>query len=40
MVDNSDVVVTYVVGCTGGAYKFKAMAERKGKRIINIADKS
>lgn len=38
MIDKSDVVVVYVKRTTGGAAKFKEIAERKGKRVINIAE--
>ena len=34
MVDNADVVVTYVVFSFGGAYKTMRYAERKRKRVI------
>lgn len=37
MIEKSQVVVTYVLG-TGGAEKFKNLAERKGKVVINIPD--
>lgn len=37
MIDKAQVVVTYVLG-TGGAEKFKNLAERKGKTVINIPD--
>lgn len=36
MIQQSDVVVTYVTRNFGGAAQFKAMAERFGKLIINI----
>ncbi len=36
MVSQSDVVIAYVSG-PGGAAKFKALAERKGKTVINLA---
>lgn len=36
LIDNSDVVVTYVTHSFGGAAKFKKIAERRGKYIINI----
>ncbi len=36
MVQQSDVVVTHVIRTYGGAYHFKALAEKKGKRVINI----
>lgn len=37
MIDRSDIVVTYVC-CSGGAAKFKEIAERKGKEVINLFD--
>ncbi len=36
LVNNSDMVVTYVHETDGGAYKGKTLAERKGKTVINI----
>lgn len=39
MLNESDYVVTYVCRSYGGAYKFKCLAERKGKTVINLADK-
>lgn len=36
MIDKSDYVVTYVK-YHGGAAKFKTLAERRGKTVINIA---
>ncbi len=35
MIDQADVVVTYVLA-DGGAAKYKGLAERKGKTVINI----
>lgn len=37
MIDKAQVVVTYVIGA-GSAEKFKNLAERKGKTVINIPD--
>lgn len=37
MIDHSDVVVTYVTRSFGGAAKFKAMALRKNKTVIELA---
>ena len=37
MLDRSDIVVTYV-RYSGGAAKYKALAERKGKAVVEIAD--
>lgn len=36
MVEKSDIVVTYVKYSTGGAAQAKKLAERKGKRVINL----
>ena len=38
MLSYADTVVTYVRRTDGGAAKFKALAEKKGKKVINIAD--
>lgn len=38
MLEKADCVITYVTHNFGGAAKFKAIAERKGKMIINIAN--
>ena len=35
--DRCDTVVSYVLGPGGGAAKFVELAEKKGKRIINLA---
>lgn len=40
MIDHSDYVVTYVKYAAGGAGKFKTLAERKKKTVINIAAES
>lgn len=32
-------IVVYVKRSTGGAARFKETAERKGKKVINIADR-
>lgn len=40
MIDHSDIVVTYVTHNFGGASQFKEMAERKGKRLIELSLKS
>lgn len=37
MIEKSNFVVTYVTHITGGAAEFKALAERKGKIVINIS---
>ncbi len=37
MVDNSDLIVAYVNRSYGGAQQFTALAERRKKRIINLA---
>ncbi|MBE6038166.1 MAG: hypothetical protein E7218_03040 [Anaerofustis stercorihominis] len=36
MIKKSDYVVTYVEKNTGGAARFKELAEKKGKKVINI----
>ena len=36
MIQQSDVVVTYVTHNFGGAAQFKEMAEKKGKTTINL----
>ena len=36
MVENSDLVITYVKRNKGGAYEAMQYAEKKGKRVINI----
>lgn len=36
MIDQSDFAVTYVRSPFGGAAKFKALAERKGKTVVEI----
>ena len=36
MINHSDYVITYVRNTAGGAYKFKTIAEKKGKIVINI----
>lgn len=38
MIEKSDVVVTYVTREIGGAAKYKAIAEKKGKFVINISN--
>lgn len=40
MIEQSDYVVTYVKYAVGGACKFKELAERKKKTVINIAPQS
>ena len=37
MLDRADYVITYVTHAWGGAAKFKQMAEKKGKIVINLA---
>lgn len=37
LVDRSDLVVCYVQHKSGGAYKTIRYAEKKGKRIVNVA---
>ncbi len=36
MVEESDYVVTYVRKTWGGAYKFKTLAEKQNKTVINL----
>lgn len=38
MINNSDVVITFVEHNFGGASKYKSMALKKGKKVFNIAD--
>ena len=38
MIDKSDYVITYVKYSGGGAAKFKELAEKKGKTILNLAE--
>ncbi|MBQ7999846.1 MAG: hypothetical protein IJ298_01345 [Ruminococcus sp.] len=38
MLNNSDYVITYVTHITGGACKFKQIAEKKKKIIIELSD--
>ena len=38
MIQQSDVVVTYVTHSFGGAAQFKAMAERQGKTVIELSE--
>ena len=37
MVEQSDVVVTYVTHSFGGAAQFKALAQRQGKTVIELS---
>ena len=39
MIEKSDFVMVYVKDLCGGAAKFKEVAEIKGKKVINIAEK-
>ncbi len=36
MLERADFVITYITHITGGAADFKALAERKGKTVINL----
>lgn len=36
LVENSDIVITYVNRSWGGASRFKRLAEKKGKTVINL----
>ena len=38
MIEKSEFVVVYVKDLCGGAAKFKEIAEKKGKKVINIAE--
>lgn len=38
MIEHCDIVLTYVTSLHGGAAKFKAFAEKKGKTVIEISD--
>ena len=38
MIEQADIVVTYVTHTYGGAWQFKAMAERQGKTVIEITE--
>ena len=38
MVEQSDVVVTYVTHSFGGAAQFKELAERQGKMVIELSE--
>lgn len=39
MIDRADTVITYITNSIGNSAQFGDYAKRKGKRIINIADK-
>ena len=39
MIEKSEFTVVYVKDLCGGAAKFKEIAEKKGKKVINIAEK-
>ncbi len=39
LIQEADIVVTYVTRSWGGAAKFAERAVKKGKRVINIADR-
>jgi len=38
MLEKSHYVITYVKQTFGGAHKFKSLAEKKNKIVINLAD--
>lgn len=40
MINESETVVTYVTHSWGGAAQFAELAKKKGKRIINVAEKT
>ena len=39
MIQQSDIVVTYVTHNFGGAWQFKEMAKRMGKRVVDLTGK-
>ena len=39
MLNNSSFVITYVNRITGGAYKFKCLAQKQNKTVIELTDK-
>ena len=39
MIENADCVITYVKHSWGGAAKYKQMAKKKNKRIIELSEK-
>ncbi len=38
MIQQADIVVTYVTHTYGGAWQFKTMAERQGKTVIELSE--
>lgn len=40
MLKEADIVITYVTHHFGGSGRFKELAEKKGKTVINIAEKN
>ena len=38
MVEQSDIVVTYVTHTYGGAWQFKVIAQRQGKTVIELSE--
>ena len=38
LIDHSDIIVTFAPFSFGGAYKFKTLALKKGKRIIELSE--
>ena len=38
MVEQSDIVITYVARTYGGAWQFKVLAEKQGKMIIELSE--
>lgn len=38
MIEQADIVVTYVTHTYGGAAQFKALAERQGKMVIELSE--
>lgn len=38
MINNSDIVVTFVTRNYGGASKYKELAKKKGRKIIELSE--
>ena len=38
MIQQSDIVVTYVTHNFGGAAQFKEMAEKRNKNVVEVSD--
>ncbi len=37
LIEHSDIIITYVEHSFGGAAKFKALAEKKGKKVVELS---